>query len=420
MTESPFQRRHQLCMIGSLLSQLHAELPVRAKGTKLEAAMLANAEGLCQAITATLPASWNLVELSYAATNFGSYAAAASPSIATFFTKAPASSRQAAAHHLAALPAHLDDMGPQPGMGESPQLEAQMAAAGQHHPQTSHGGQMPPGSIGSPLPQDQPDLQRSLLRDAPSQAASSTDVPQRAVVDPLAAAGASSDLVSAARIQHGTAGPVAVSSTLPNTSSGKCQGSVASSSSQPGSNDHRPQQQLAGRKRKLTEGTSSSLSGPAEMTSGELQTPLDSSIRGLLNILPEPCSHDQAKLQSANVPAVSGIGMQPCTTADGDDGPLAASAPEACIQQECGGLPAEQSTDPLSVEARLCARSNRAAMEEQRRIMRDIELRRLAGLPGKHKVTLPQKFSSKPNPGSRNSSQQTLLSSKHFSLKPSS
>ncbi len=49
--------------------------------------MLANAEGICQAICATLPAAWNLVELSYAATSFGTYAAAASPSISSFFTK---------------------------------------------------------------------------------------------------------------------------------------------------------------------------------------------------------------------------------------------------------------------------------------------------------------------------------------------
>ena len=49
--------------------------------------MLANAEGVCQAITATLPAAWNLVEVNYAATNFGSYSAAASPSIASFFLK---------------------------------------------------------------------------------------------------------------------------------------------------------------------------------------------------------------------------------------------------------------------------------------------------------------------------------------------
>lgn len=67
--------------------------------------MLANAEGVCQAITATLPAAWNLVEVSYAATNFGSYSAAASPSIASFFMKPKSHSSKPVVESMPSVPA---------------------------------------------------------------------------------------------------------------------------------------------------------------------------------------------------------------------------------------------------------------------------------------------------------------------------
>lgn len=53
-------------------------------GSKLEAALVANAVKLSKGAAAGLPETWNLVQVEMAATNFSSYAAAAAPSIHKF------------------------------------------------------------------------------------------------------------------------------------------------------------------------------------------------------------------------------------------------------------------------------------------------------------------------------------------------
>lgn len=53
-------------------------------GSKLEAALLANAVKLSKNAAASLPATWNLVQVEFAATNFSTLSAAAAPSIHRF------------------------------------------------------------------------------------------------------------------------------------------------------------------------------------------------------------------------------------------------------------------------------------------------------------------------------------------------
>lgn len=53
-------------------------------GSKLEAALVANAVKLSQNAAAILPATWNLVQVEFAATNFSTLSAAAAPSMHKF------------------------------------------------------------------------------------------------------------------------------------------------------------------------------------------------------------------------------------------------------------------------------------------------------------------------------------------------
>lgn len=59
-------------------------------GSKLEAALVANAVKLSKNAAAILPATWNLVQVEFAATNFSTFSAAAAPSIHKFLHR-PAS-----------------------------------------------------------------------------------------------------------------------------------------------------------------------------------------------------------------------------------------------------------------------------------------------------------------------------------------
>lgn len=61
-----------------------AEGPLDFAGTKLEAALVANAVQLSKNAAAGLPETWNLVQVEMAATNFSSFSAAAAPSIHKF------------------------------------------------------------------------------------------------------------------------------------------------------------------------------------------------------------------------------------------------------------------------------------------------------------------------------------------------
>ena len=53
-------------------------------GSKLEAALVANAVKLSKSAAASLPITWNLVQVEFAATNFSTFSAAAAPSIHKF------------------------------------------------------------------------------------------------------------------------------------------------------------------------------------------------------------------------------------------------------------------------------------------------------------------------------------------------
>lgn len=68
-----------------MLSDLRA---AHAAGSKLEAALLANAIKLSKNAAAGLPETWALVQVEFAATNFASFSAAAGPSIHKFLHQA--------------------------------------------------------------------------------------------------------------------------------------------------------------------------------------------------------------------------------------------------------------------------------------------------------------------------------------------
>ena len=401
--------------------------------------MLANAEGLCQAITGTLPTAWNLVELSYAATNFGNYAAAACPSIASFFTKAHASSKQNLMHHTAAGLAHTQSRHAQSDMGGLSQNEAQLLEAGQHcqEPQDEQQGcQLRPDGALKPFPATKSEPASSLWQDSAALAASSIGAAQRSG-NPVAAGGLSQATGCAAGAQHGktvpaltdtgTCCPVAVNAALSHPGLGP-HGSLASSSSQANADFSKAQQHLSGSKRKALETTGNFLHLQAALASEEVQAPpavsapsvpsADATFSGY-------CSPSHASLPGkANLPcgivqSVANSSSQRCDFAAGEKRPMPRVS-EECSAQEHIDASLQQPAESIAAEARLCARLNHAAVEEQRRILRDIELRRLAGLPGKHKGTIVQKVVPKPPSGARSSSQQTLFSSKHFNLKSSS
>ena len=391
--------------------------------------MLANAEGLCQAITGTLPAAWNLVELSYAASNFGNYAAAASPSIASFFTKAHASSKQNLMHRTAAGLARTESGYAQSDTGGLSHNEVQLLDAGQHcqqSPDDQQGCQLRPDGTFKPFPAAKSEPAGSLWQDSAALAASMVGAAHRSG-NPVASGGLSRTTSCAAGHLTGNTGPVGLGAAPPHPGLG-LHGSVASSSSQPSMDVSRAQQQLSGSKRKALETTGSSMHVQAALASEEMQAPPAVSAPSGPSadaIFSGSCSSshlslpDKINLQCAIVHPMADSSSQHCDCADGGKGPAPRVSKE-CSAKEHGDISLQQSAESIAAEARLCTRLNQAAVEEQRRILRDIELRRLAGLPGKHKGTLLQKVVAKPPSGARSSSQQTLFSSKHFNLKSSS
>ncbi|KAK9831624.1 hypothetical protein WJX74_003145 [Apatococcus lobatus] len=395
-------------------------------GTKLEAAMLANAEGLCQAIAATLPAAWNLVELSYAATNFGSYAAAASPSIASFFTKAPASTKQDPLHCTAAVLPCPESTIAHPMMGGLPQHEALVHSRDKGHSRDAqidqHAGQLGPDY--KSVHQRSSKAAPAVGQESPAQAASFTGAQHRPRCHHI---GAGHDPESGPGQEHGPTVPMAANTAqlIPTLDSTQC--SMPTCSSQPDTNVSTAQQQLAGTKRKVAESTSTSTNESALLASGLEQSFRASDVmQGLSRAHIEPCSasslslpKESASLQQVDSPTTPYIGVHRFAPTNGVDGPPP-TASEECLHKEQGDQSAHPSVEALSAEARLCARLNQAAVEEQRKILRDIELRRLASLPGKHRGVLPSKALSKTKPSSSSFIQQTLLSSKLFKSKSSS
>ena len=77
-----------------------AESPLDFAGTKLEAALVANAVQLSKSAAAGLPETWNLVQVEMAATNFSSYSAAAAPSIHKFLQQPQTTVSMQAGQHL--------------------------------------------------------------------------------------------------------------------------------------------------------------------------------------------------------------------------------------------------------------------------------------------------------------------------------
>lgn len=75
-------------------------------GSKLEAALVANAVKLSRGAAAGLPETWNLVQVEMAATNFSSYAAASAPSIHKFLQHSKARTSPSAGRHT---PAQTED-----------------------------------------------------------------------------------------------------------------------------------------------------------------------------------------------------------------------------------------------------------------------------------------------------------------------
>lgn len=75
-------------------------------GSKLEAALVANAVKLSKGAAAGLPETWNLVQVEMAATNFSSYAAAAAPSIHKFLQHSKSRPSPSAGQHI---PAQAED-----------------------------------------------------------------------------------------------------------------------------------------------------------------------------------------------------------------------------------------------------------------------------------------------------------------------
>ncbi len=71
-------------------------------GSKLEAALVANAIKLSKGAAAGLPETWNLVQVEMAATNFSSYAAAAAPSIHKFLQHSKSRPSPSAGQHIPA------------------------------------------------------------------------------------------------------------------------------------------------------------------------------------------------------------------------------------------------------------------------------------------------------------------------------
>ena len=71
-------------------------------GSKLEAALVANAVKLSRGAAAGLPETWNLVQVEMAATNFSSYAAASAPSIHKFLQHSKARTSPSAGQHIPA------------------------------------------------------------------------------------------------------------------------------------------------------------------------------------------------------------------------------------------------------------------------------------------------------------------------------
>lgn len=88
-------------------------------GSKLEAALVANAVKLSKNAAAILPATWNLVQVEFAATNFSTLSAAAAPSMHKFL------------QHSASLPAQ--PAGPLLGTESDQMLQSEMSKAAIPH-----------------------------------------------------------------------------------------------------------------------------------------------------------------------------------------------------------------------------------------------------------------------------------------------
>jgi len=79
---------------------LNANASAMSVGSKLEAALVANAVKLSKGAAAGLPETWNLVQVEMAATNFSSYAAAAAPSIHKFLQHSKSCPSPSAGQHI--------------------------------------------------------------------------------------------------------------------------------------------------------------------------------------------------------------------------------------------------------------------------------------------------------------------------------
>ena len=96
-----------LTQVQSTMMFHSAEVSRMSAGSKLEVALVANAIKLSQNAASSLPATWNLVQVEFAATNFSRLSAASAPSIHKFL------------HHPVSLVVSNNDQAAQSGRDKS-------------------------------------------------------------------------------------------------------------------------------------------------------------------------------------------------------------------------------------------------------------------------------------------------------------
>ena len=345
--------------------------------------MLANAEGICQAITSALPATWNLVELSYAATNFGSYAAAASPSIASFFTKAQG-------------PATPHEPSADPGLTACNAGPSFSKADARHGPQAQ--------SLSNASLQG-PDRQQPA---APAQPAGGQNLDS---ANAFALSNAASDKMRDVSVCWSPSSCLSRGSQTMAASAEVPQPEKQVRSA--GSRDKTTHEQLqahAGCKRKAEEGSpdiSYESVGPSACSALQSSTAhARCQLEGSHDCakLPDPIRssavHDGVLPFAEHSRTFPAIGVQQ-TIPHPQQLPHAVTANAPVGSTEAMAMPVSESW-------------SHAQLEEQRSILRDIELRKLAGLPSKKAASLTKSKVQRPQHGIPQRSQQTLLSSKLF------